>query len=85
MIIGMVQGTASSAVKPARVYVDNGDSGPSNDDMTNTAALAQAYQNVGYITVQHVVGHGDQHNETAWAERLPGALRFLLGPRAALP
>ena len=85
MIIGMVQGTASSPVKPARVYVDSGDSGPSNDDEQNTTALAQAYQDVGYISVQHLVGHGDQHDESAWARRLPGALRFLLGPRAAQP
>jgi predicted alpha/beta superfamily hydrolase len=85
MIIGMVRGTAPSPIKPARVYVDSGDSGPSNDDQANTAALAQAYVDVGWIAVQHDVGHGDSHDEAAWARRLPGALRFLLGPRVALP
>ena len=84
-IIGMVRATAQDPIKPARVYVDSGDAGPSNDDVTNTANLAQAYSDVGGIAVQHTVGHGDTHTESAWARRLPGALRFLLGPRAALP
>ena len=85
MIIGMVRGTAQSPVKPARVYVDSGDSGPSNDDFVNTQSLAQAYRDVGWISVQHLIGHGDTHTESAWARRLPGALRFLLGSRAAMP
>jgi predicted alpha/beta superfamily hydrolase len=85
MILGMVRGTAQSPVKPARVYVDSGDAGPSNDDMTNTATLAQAYRGVGWIAVDHLVGHGDTHTESSWARRLPGALQFLLGPRPAMP
>ncbi len=89
MIIGMVQGTAQSAVRPARVYVDSGDAGSQDgspgDDWVDTQNLAQAYRDAGRITVQHVVGHGDTHTESAWARRLPGALRFLLGPRAAMP
>jgi len=89
VIIGMVQGTAQSPIKPARVYVDSGDSGPQDgsagDDWQNTAALAQAYRDVGWISVDHLIGHGDSHDESAWARRLPGALRFLLGPRPALP
>jgi predicted alpha/beta superfamily hydrolase len=78
-LLGAVRG--SGAAKPARVYVDSGDAGPSADDWQNTAALAQAYVDLGGIQVQHVVGHGDTHTESAWARRLPGALRFLLGPR----
>ena len=89
LIIGLVRGTAQSPVKPARVYVDSGDQGPQDgspgDDWVNTATLAQSYREVGWIDVQHLIGHGDAHEEAAWARRLPGALRFLLGPRAALP
>jgi hypothetical protein len=70
---------------PARVYVDSGDSGPDNDDVVNTNRLAQTWQSMGRIAVQYVVGHGDVHTESSWARRLPGALRFLLGPRPALP
>ena len=85
LVIGLVRGTAQSPVKPARVYLDSGDAGASNDDAADTASLAQAYREVGWISVEHLVAHGDAHEEAAWARRLPGALRFLLGPRAALP
>ena len=89
LILGLVRGTAQSPIKPARVYVDSGDAGGQDgepgDDNVNTANLAQAYRDVGFIQVEHLLGHGDAHTESAWARRLPGALRFLLGPRAALP
>ena len=72
------------AMRPARVYVDSGDSGDSNDDVADTNLLAAAYHDLGYLdgeTLLHVVQAGGQHNEIYWAERLPGALQFLLGPR----
>ena len=71
--------------KPSRVYVDSGDSGPDNDDVTYTRLLAQAYKANGYASVDYQVGHGDQHDRASWARQLPGALQFLLGPRAAMP
>src|SRR5439155_285320 len=58
--------------------------GEPGDEWQNTAVLAQAYSDVGWIAVDHVIGHGDSHDESAWARRLPGALHFLLGPRGAL-
>jgi predicted alpha/beta superfamily hydrolase len=73
-----------AAARPARVYVDSGDAGPSNDDVTNTTALAATYANLGYqsgVDLLHVVQSGGQHNEVYWAQRLPGALQFLFGPR----
>ena len=85
LVIGLVRGSQSSSVKPARVYVDSGDSGQDNDDVINTGNLAQAYRDVGWIQVQHVIGNGDTHTESSWARRLPGAMTFLLGPRASLP
>jgi len=89
-IIGAVQGTASAPVKPARVYVDSGDSGDdgdgdpgaTEDDATLTTQLFQAYQGVGYIDAEHVIGQGDTHTESAWARRFPGGMQFLLGGRA---
>ena len=81
VIIGDVR---ASAMRPLRVYVDSGDSGTSNDDVTNTNMLADTYVSVGYVagtTFEHIVQAGGQHNEYYWAQRLPGALRFLLGPR----
>jgi len=80
-IVGEV-GMTPSSPRPLRVYVDSGDSGPSNDDVTNTAMLAAAYQTLGYAkgsTLDYVVQMGGQHNEVYWAQRLPGALAFLLG------
>ena len=74
----------TSAPRPLRVYVDSGDSGPSNDDVTNTADLAAAYRALGYAdgsTLKYVVQAGATHTESAWASRLPGAFEFLLGPR----
>ena len=83
VIIGDVGGMPTGA-RPARVYVDSGDSGSSNDDVTNTNMLAATYVNIGYtsgVDFLHVVQAGGQHNEVYWAERLPGALQFLFGPR----
>jgi predicted alpha/beta superfamily hydrolase len=81
VILGMV--AQSTGSRPLRVYVDSGDSGASNDDVTNTAALAQAWRGLGYVdgvTLKYLVQPGATHTETAWASRLPGALQFLLGP-----
>ncbi|MGZ3476329.1 MAG: alpha/beta hydrolase [Polyangiales bacterium] len=82
VILGIVSATSGS--KPLRVYVDSGDSGPSNDDVTNTKDLAGAFRSLGFvddISLKYVVQAGATHSEVYWAQRLPGALRFLLGPR----
>jgi hypothetical protein len=65
------------------VYVDSGNAGTSMDDVANTAQLAQAWRDRGYAegaTLLYVVQDGATHSERFWAQRLPGALRFLLGP-----
>jgi predicted alpha/beta superfamily hydrolase len=84
MIIATVGTMPTQSSKPLLVYVDSGDSGTSNDDVTNTAALAQKFRDVGYVdgsTLKYLVQAGGQHNEIYWAQRLPGALAFLLGAR----
>ena len=73
----------TGATRPLRVYVDSGDSGPSNDDVDNTRDLANAYRALGYadgVNFTYVVQAGATHTESAWASRLPGALEALLGP-----
>ena len=68
--------------RPAIVYVDSGQG--SADDESDTDELAQAYLALGYVdgsNFRHVVQPGAQHNETYWAERIPGALQLLLGVR----
>jgi predicted alpha/beta superfamily hydrolase len=83
-IITEVAGSKGKTPRPLRVYLDSGDAGVENDDVTNTNKLADTYLAIGYVEGQdfhHVIGQGDQHNEIYWAKRLPGALSFLLGPR----
>lgn len=78
-ILKIVAGTTT---KPLRVYVDSGDSGASNDDRSNTKLLADAYKSLGFVegsTLKYVVQPGATHSEAYWAQRLPGALQFLLG------
>jgi predicted alpha/beta superfamily hydrolase len=73
----------TGATRPLRVYVDSGDSGPSNDGVTDTRDLANAYRALGYVdgvNFTYVVQAGATHTESAWASRLPGALEALLGP-----
>ncbi|MCC6646170.1 MAG: alpha/beta hydrolase [Polyangiaceae bacterium] len=85
MIVGRV--ASSPAPRPVRVYVDSGDSGPSSDGVADTKLLAEAYEAAGFTegaTLAYVVEPGGTHDEASWARRLPGALAFLLGPRADL-
>lgn len=80
-LVDQIANTPDGA-RPVRVYVDSGNGGSSMDGVTNTAALAAAYRDIGYIegsTLHYVVQEGGQHNEYYWAQRLPGALAFLLG------
>ena len=89
MILGVVASIPSRPTRARRVYVDSGDAGalpgePPNDGVTDTEALADAYRAAGYVdavTLRYLVQHGATHDEAHWAERLPGALSFLLGPR----
>jgi predicted alpha/beta superfamily hydrolase len=66
---------------PWKVYVDSGDAGPSNDDVTETAKLAAGYRAAASqdVELDYVVQHGGQHGEYWWRQRIPGALSFLLG------
>ena len=88
-IIDVVKAIPAPPPRALRVYVDSGDSGtlpgePPNDDVLDTHDLAGAYRSVGYADgagLLYVVQHGATHDEAHWAERLPGALAFLLGPR----
>ncbi|MFT3710827.1 MAG: alpha/beta hydrolase-fold protein [Archangium sp.] len=83
VLLTFVAQTGTGTARPLRVYVDSGDSGSSNDGVTDTADLAAAYRTLGYAdgsTLKYVVQQGATHTESAWASRLPGALEFLLGP-----
>lgn len=62
-------------VPGARLYVDNGTREPSAQPLVDLL-LAQGYQPGADLL--YVSGRGHRHTESAWARRLPGALRFLL-------
>jgi predicted alpha/beta superfamily hydrolase len=71
-----------------RIYMDVGDEETPNipglreayvRDARRMAALLRA-KGYGPRDLRFVVEAGGRHNEAAWARRLPGALRFLLGP-----
>ncbi len=82
VILKDVAAAKGKAPSPLRVYVDSGDSGTSSDDLANTKVLAQTYRDDGYVdgsTLSYVVQKGASHSEFYWAQRLPGALTFLLG------
>jgi hypothetical protein len=60
---------------PGRLYVDHG------SHENSAARLAQLLRQKGYRDerdLRYVVEAGGEHNEAAWARRLPDALRFLL-------
>lgn len=84
MILNEVSTLRGAPVRPLGVYLDSGNAGPSLDGYADTALLADRYRNAGFVdgqTFTYVLAPGHQHNETYWAQRLPGAMRALLGPR----
>lgn len=79
-VLAAVDALAAQPLRPVRLYVDSGDSGASNDDAANTAELAGALRSAGYVDgvdILYVLATGATHTESAWAARLPSALRFL--------
>lgn len=66
-----------AAFAPGRVYLDHG------TRENNAGRMAALLRDKGYIddaTLRYVQEEGGEHNEAAWARRLPDALRFLLRP-----
>jgi predicted alpha/beta superfamily hydrolase len=61
---------------PGKIYLDNG------TRENNAEGMAKALVEKGYVldaTLKYVKEEGGEHTESAWARRLPEALRFLLG------
>ena len=70
----------SQPYRDLRIYLDSGDSGTSNDNAWLTMNLRDGLLRKGYALegdLRHFVGYGQQHNEAAWAARLPRAYEFL--------
>ena len=73
-----------SRKKGLRIYMDMGTRETGNltgDYWKDALAVREALLKQGYIEGEDFLwnpGEGDEHNEKAWAKRLPVALRFLL-------
>lgn len=66
---------ADAAYNPGRIYLDNGSHEPS------ARAMYDILRSKGYrvrADLRYVIEFGGKHTESAWARRLPGAVRFLL-------
>ena len=80
VIVGQVAATKGRP-RPLKLYLDAGTDGDGLDD---TKLLLQAYRDSGFTEgrdLQFVIQTGGRHSEVYWAQRFPGAMRFLLGPR----
>jgi len=61
---------------PGKIYLDNG------TRENNAEGMAKVLVEKGYVlneSLKYVKEEGGEHTESAWARRLPEALRFLLG------
>lgn len=86
---GFYNRVKSQPKRGIRLYLDSGDFGIGGSDnywpifnlRDNLINPARASGVGGAFVVEgdlrHVVGYGHEHNETAWAARLPGAFAFL--------
>jgi len=74
---------STGAARSIRIYLDSGDSGTASDNYWPTYNLRDAL--AGSLTPRYPIegtlryrlGYGQQHNEAAWAARLPECLTFL--------
>jgi hypothetical protein len=81
-IVTSVQSTPAPPNRPLAVYVDAAT--PRRTTTAHASLLAPAYTSAGYVAgvdFKYVLQAGGQFNETYWAQRFPGAMQFLLGPR----
>jgi predicted alpha/beta superfamily hydrolase len=75
--------TQNGSKKPIRVYLDFGTAEPASD-WDDALSMYDVHLAQSYSTnddVLFIAGCGQQHNETAWAARLPAALDYLLPAR----
>jgi predicted alpha/beta superfamily hydrolase len=80
-IVGEVEGAKILMPRPLEVYLDVGGA---KDGEADTVKLAGAWRDIGYSDGKDLLYLEDPmglHNEVYWAERLPNALKFLVGPR----
>ncbi|CAN5424890.1 hypothetical protein BH09SUM1_BH09SUM1_03920 [soil metagenome] len=98
--LGTDHALAAAATGPetrARLWMDSGCAGPSTDNCTLIYQVRDAliashnligdafFHRYGYFQTGAAVEQGHQHNEAAWKDRSPGALRWLYAPMMKSP
>ncbi len=76
----IARATAVSPQQRARLWMDSGTAGASNDSYADTIAVRDAMIAAGHAIgprFAHTVGLNHQHNEAAWRLRSPDATRWL--------
>jgi predicted alpha/beta superfamily hydrolase len=79
---GLYDFVRSAPTVPGRIYLDHGTA------ENSAARMARLLREKGYqdeADLRYVNEPGGEHSESAWARRLPDALRFLLRPYYAVP
>ena len=64
-----------------KIYLDSGTEGPGNDNYFDNYFMRDQFLELDWIyggNIFHVIGRGHHHNEEAWRQRLPDALRWIL-------
>ena len=77
---GFRDSLSSQRKRPLKVYLDSGDSGHCNDCVEQTKEVRGILETLGFEVgedLHHGIGHRHEHNEKAWSQRLPKALKFL--------
>ena len=62
------------------VYIDSGDSGPSQDSVNDTLRVKAKYEALGYrlnSTLFYYLAKGGQHNEHSWGSRFHIPMQLL--------
>lgn len=85
-----VVANSTAPVPRPQLYLDSGDSGPSNDGMKETNRVLEHVQKKGYAfgtDLHHYLDRGAQHSEGYWGRRFWIPMRALYppSPRATLP
>jgi predicted alpha/beta superfamily hydrolase len=64
--------------RPGRIYLDRGTAERGGSRRMHDLLARLGYGDVGHLL--YIEEEGGEHTETAWARRLPEALRFILSP-----
>lgn len=83
VMVARVRAAAAAGTLAARLYLDSGDAGETEDGRHDTRALAEVIAESGRApgpAFAYHLAHGAAHDEAAWGARLGAVLGFLVPP-----